>query len=373
MFQIIDASPDSLRKLCDYMNLLYKMTYDQDGKALRAGCITADKIDVASLFVGTGGIRIDPSATITWGQVTDKPNNITSEQLTQTLADYLNSGNFNTYITKDWIGTLGLAVGDQILMGVNAHISWNNVTDQPTIPTLPGYIQSTYIDATTIKSPTIEGNIGMFGNIMFEAGQTVQFKGTGTTPIYSLKLYENAIDAVGTSHRLWLNWTSYDDTADSEVHIGNGSGDGQSYGTGKLYAGEIYSFNKLVATYEGDAIIMGGPMIMPNNPQLWVQPDLPTASKTNDLWADTDDYSRYDITTLTAATVLNESDNEVIEANGTFTLTLHAATNPGIIKKIYNVGSGIITIEGTINGGVNLLLYPGESVELITDGSGWRY
>lgn len=106
--------------------------------------------------------------------------------------------------------------------------------------------------------------------------------------------------------------------------------------------------------------------------QIYVQDDTPTGAKSKALWVDTNDYSRYDKTALTAETTLTENSNEFITASGTFTMTLHAATSSGIIKKIYNIGTGIITIAGTINGATNMILYPGESVELITDGTVWR-
>ena len=107
--------------------------------------------------------------------------------------------------------------------------------------------------------------------------------------------------------------------------------------------------------------------------RLFVQTADPgTAAKVNDVWIDTDDYSRYDITALTGNTTLDVSANEIITCSGTFTVTLHTGTSAGIIKKIYNIGTGIITIAGTINGAANMYLYPGESVELITDGTNWR-
>ena len=111
-------------------------------------------------------------------------------------------------------------------------------------------------------------------------------------------------------------------------------------------------------------------------PQLWVgtASEIGSANtKLKDVAVITDNYSRYDILSLTNNTTLSVSDNEVILASGTFTLTLHAATSAGIIKKVYNTGTGLITIAGTINGVTNIYLYPGESVELVTDGSGWRY
>lgn len=42
-------------------------------------------------------------------------------------------------------------------MGPNATISWNQVTNQPTIPVLPSYITQTKITSTTVESPIIVG------------------------------------------------------------------------------------------------------------------------------------------------------------------------------------------------------------------------
>jgi hypothetical protein len=106
---------------------------------------------------------------------------------------------------------------------------------------------------------------------------------------------------------------------------------------------------------------------------LYVQTTEPAEAVANDVWVDTDDYSRYDKTALTEAATLTTSSNEFITASGTFTVTLHAGTSAGIIKKIYNIGTGLVTIAGTINGVANMMLYPNESVELITDGTNWRY
>jgi len=58
-------------------------------------------------------------------------------------------------ISASQIKTDELVVGTNIAMGANAYISWNNVTSKPVIPTLPSYITSTKITATTIESPSI--------------------------------------------------------------------------------------------------------------------------------------------------------------------------------------------------------------------------
>lgn len=63
----------------------------------------------------------------------------------------------NAKITTAQIETL--TVGGNVIMGPNATISWDQVSDQPTIPVLPSYITSTKITSTTIESPTITGGI----------------------------------------------------------------------------------------------------------------------------------------------------------------------------------------------------------------------
>jgi hypothetical protein len=111
------------------------------------------------------------------------------------------------------------------------------------------------------------------------------------------------------------------------------------------------------------------------NANIYIQPESPTppAPLPNSIWVDTDDFSRYDRTHLSVSATLTTSDNEYLTVTQTISITLHSANNPGIVKKIYNIGTGLVTIIGSVNGKTNMFLYPGESVELITDGFGWRY
>lgn len=60
---------------------------------------------------------------------------VTDGTMTDALKDTLNVGNFNTIITKDYIATMNLEVGKEILMGANATLSWLNVTGTPTLVT----------------------------------------------------------------------------------------------------------------------------------------------------------------------------------------------------------------------------------------------
>ncbi|MNK72496.1 Prophage endopeptidase tail [compost metagenome] len=48
-----------------------------------------------------------------------------------------------------------LEVGRNVIMGPNAVMSWSQISNQPYIPVLPSYIQSTKIGSTYIESPTI--------------------------------------------------------------------------------------------------------------------------------------------------------------------------------------------------------------------------
>lgn len=57
--------------------------------------------------------------------------------------------NGNTVMTID--GTNGITIQ-------KGSIKWSNVSGRPSIPSIPSYIQSTYIDSVEIRSPTIKAN-----------------------------------------------------------------------------------------------------------------------------------------------------------------------------------------------------------------------
>lgn len=103
------------------------------------------------------------------------------------------------------------------------------------------------------------------------------------------------------------------------------------------------------------------------------QPSEPLLAASGSIWIDTDNYSRYDTLEIIQSSVIVIDAPEVLFVNGSgIVLTLHAATTPGIIKKIYNTGAS----EVTINNDLSALVYTlaaGSSIELITDGTGWRY
>lgn len=73
-------------------------------------------------------------------------------------------------IKSDWLDLMGINVKDEngntvmTIDGTNGitiqkgSIKWSDISGRPSIPRLPGYIQSTYIDATKVESFHIKGN-----------------------------------------------------------------------------------------------------------------------------------------------------------------------------------------------------------------------
>lgn len=189
--------------------------------------------------------------------------------------------------------------------------------------------------------------------------------------------------------KLSLNFTEGDVDGVPTISLGAGYGDGSRRGRGFIYKSDgglyieyvTYSGNsKIIKLTESgidlsdfEAIKWSEQVVMLGVPRIWAQDDPPAMAQNGDVWVDTNDYSRYDVTALISSGItLLESSNEVVVVEGSYTVSLHTATTPGIVKKIYNKGTGVVTVAGTINGSTNMYLFPGESVELITDGSSWR-
>lgn len=126
----------------------YPYGFTVDGETITR-LLYADGIDVKNLVVGEN-VQMGPNAKISWDNVTNQPIIPTNTNQLENGAGYTTmsaveaKGYQNaiqvTQITKDtvtapFVKTLGLTVGNEILMGDNATISWANVTNQPTIPT----------------------------------------------------------------------------------------------------------------------------------------------------------------------------------------------------------------------------------------------
>lgn len=85
-----------------------KWQLNLDGETFNLG----DKL----VFDGTN-LTFGSTVALSWAQVSNKPIVLSADDIK------------NTVITKDYIASLKLLVGSEILMGSNAVISWANITD----------------------------------------------------------------------------------------------------------------------------------------------------------------------------------------------------------------------------------------------------
>lgn len=167
IYQLKDSKPirqlynDSVFSLLNCKNNVQGSLKINDQEAL------TEDMKISSSFIETlevgKNVLMGANAYISWDKVTNQPTILSANDIKSTV------------ITKDWIATLGLKVGTEIQMGSNATISWSQVTGTPSIPTkasdigalpdttaipvLPNYIKSTYIDSTTVQSPNIVGGL----------------------------------------------------------------------------------------------------------------------------------------------------------------------------------------------------------------------
>lgn len=132
------------------------------------------------------------------------------------------------------------------------------------------------------------------------------------------------------------------------------------------------SKNKIVSAVT-DPITGDTYPIMHGVVQTWIATDLPAASKNNDVLVNTDNYSHYDQLDITAAVTLDIDGPEYNRCTGAsiYDITLHTATQAGIIKIFKNLGSATFTLVGTVDGGANYDLTTGSFCTLITNGTDW--
>lgn len=119
----------------------------------------------------------------------------------------------------------------------------------------------------------------------------------------------------------------------------------------------------------------GGDLQDSGSGQIYVQSTEPAGAVEDDVWIDTNDYSRYDYQEFTATGSDTVADEEVVEFTGvtaiSYTLSSTGAT-AGCIKLLKNNSSALVTIVGTIDGDATNYLYPLESCKLIWNGTDWR-
>jgi hypothetical protein len=172
---------------------------------------------------------------------------IDQNELNTTLSDYINTGkltdalvntlttsNFMTTITKDYIASMNLIVGKEILMGANAIINWaTQVDNKPFIPSTAADVGARSITwtptpdevgALSNTSPRITklGSDGLYtgtvdaskvvGNT-FYVTDFIQFM-KGTTKLFKIGLNANA-----NAGQLYLNDTCSLDTNGSDMRM----------------------------------------------------------------------------------------------------------------------------------------------------------
>jgi hypothetical protein len=177
-----------------------------------AGNIQANQIDVANgkiqaaqieeLVVG-GNVQMGPSATISWGNVTNQPF------IPATAADVGARPN-------DWMPTAS---------DVGA-LPWNTY-----IPVLPSYIKSTYIDQNNVISPFISG--GVITGALFRtaaSGQKLEMNSSGVISYDSEGTKTGVSFGVGTYAFSSLDYYHYGVKVASIEY--NGLGKASIYPTG---------------------------------------------------------------------------------------------------------------------------------------------
>ena len=127
------------------------------------------KDDTNAKIKGLTNAYVDTTRYLQWILSHLDENNVVRAK--SVVADWIYAGNIQADqidVTNGKIQAAqikNLVVGSNVTMGQSATISWSQVTDQPTIPVLPGYITSTKITSTTIESPYITGGVIHGGRI----------------------------------------------------------------------------------------------------------------------------------------------------------------------------------------------------------------
>jgi len=90
---------------------------------------------------------------------------------------------------------------------------------------------------------------------------------------------------------------------------------------------------------------------------------------------DPEDIDIVGVRALSGATTTGASDYRLLlSMTGTWALTL-GATYAGFRMTLANTGTGVITAtpsSGTVAGRASILIYPGETFDVVSDGSNWR-
>ena len=135
-----------------------------------------------------------------------------------------------------------LVVGDNVIMGPDATISWSQVTGTPSIPTLPSYIKSTYIDETNVISPNITG--GVITGALFKTavdGKRLEVDSDGIVSFDKYDRLTGICIGIGTYAFSSLDFYHYDVKVASIQYDGLGRMSFGPLGDAKLYISDVYA------------------------------------------------------------------------------------------------------------------------------------
>lgn len=207
--------------------------------------VTAPFIKTLQLSVGDE-IVMGENATISWAKVSSKPTIPTKTSQLTNDSGYQNVAQV-TQITKDtvtapFIKALNLYVGDHIKMGENATISWSNVTNQPTIPSKTSQLTNDSQYATTSSIPT-------------KVSQLTNDAGYAKTAAIPSKLSQLTND----SGYITASAVPSDDEIVDVILANRGTIITKDYiGTLKVVAGSVAAENITGTTITGKTVIVGG-------------------------------------------------------------------------------------------------------------------
>jgi len=232
--EIRDTEPLSLKKLNDQLRQLWFRAKNVTGKDIRFNTISADQLIVGT-NVGLGTAQDETGVTTIVGGM----------------------------ITTDYIKALGLTVGNEITMGENATIRWEQISNPPHIPEEPdlsNYVTNSKLYTTLGQDYVVTGRI--LANQIY--GGTLSVGGIGNQ-MGTIYFYDNNGSNTGyiTNSGLNMKWLYCESlTIRNRVSITSDSANSISLNASTAYCTNLYaggnvsadSFTDRTPFFEGDAL-----------------------------------------------------------------------------------------------------------------------
>ena len=203
-----DEIPTNISQLTGSENLATKdeIPTDEYITTISKNAITSEYITGLNLKVGKE-IQMGENAVISWGNISGTDNIATKDEIPTVptnISDFTNDAGYITAAdvpempTEEYITTISrnsitsevikgwnLEVGNQVKMGANATLSWNNISSKPTIPTDISDLTGSENLATKDEIPTVPKKLSELAN---DAG----FATTGDLPTSISQLANDA-------------------------------------------------------------------------------------------------------------------------------------------------------------------------------------